>query len=131
MTDKQKKYWDKIMNILNNPENEDIIWIQDLCALVPMSTVNFYELFQKDSNEFNAIKELLEKNRIALNKFTTKILKSQAENESTTAAIYLNKISQSKEQKEHMQELKEQETAEKPAPISVNFVLKNKEDENH
>lgn len=61
MTDKQQKYWAKIMNILNNPENEDIIWISDLCALVPMSTVNFYALFQKDTNEFNTIKELLEK----------------------------------------------------------------------
>lgn len=126
MTDKQQKYWDKIMNVLNDPENEDIIWISDLCALVPMSTVNFYEVFPKDSYEFNAIKEILEKNRIALNKFTTKILKNQAENESTTAAIYLNKISQSKEQKEHMQELKEQETTEKPAPITINFNSKKK-----
>ena len=126
MTDKQQKYWDKIMTVLNDPENEDIIWISDLCALVPMSTVNFYEVFPKDSNEFNTIKEILEKNRIALNKFTTKILKNQAENESTTAAIYLNKISQSKEQKEHMQELKEQETTEKPAPITINFNSKKK-----
>lgn len=126
MTDKQQKYWDKIMNVLNDHENKDIIWISDLCALVPMSTVNFYEVFPKDSNEFNTIKEILEKNRIALNKFTTKILKNQAENESTTAAIYLNKISQSKEQKEHMQELKEQETTEKPAPITINFNSKKK-----
>lgn len=126
MTDKQQKYWDKIMNVLNDPDNEDIIWISDLCALVPMSTVNFYEVFPKDSYEFNTIKAILEKNRIALNKFTTKILKNQAENESTTAAIYLNKISQSKEQKEHMQELKEQETTEKPAPITINFNSKKK-----
>lgn len=126
MTDKQQKYWDKIMNVLNDPDNDDIIWISDLCALIPMSTPSFYDFFPKGTDEFNTIKAILEKNRIALNKFTTKILKNQAENESTTAAIYLNKISQSKEQKEHMQELKEQETTEKPAPITINFNSKKK-----
>ena len=126
MTDKQQKYWDKIMNVLNDPENEDIIWISDLCALISIDTTTFYYQFPKDSNEYNAIKAILDKNRIKLHKFTTKILKNQAENESTTAAIYLNKISQSKEQKEHMQELKEQETTEKPAPITINFNSKKK-----
>lgn len=129
MTDKQQKYWAKIMNILNNPENEDIIWISDLCALIPLSTQRFYELFTVDSDEYDTIKSTLEKNRVALNRISTKNLKDQSESGITTASIYLNKITQSREQKEHMQELKEQETAEKPAPISVNFVLKNKEDD--
>ena len=127
MTDNQQKYWDKIMSILSDPENSVIFWVSDLCALIPLSTQQFYNLFPATSDEFDTIKAILEKNRINLNKSVVGDLVNQSNNGQTTASIYLNKITQSKEQKEHMQELKEQETTEKPAPISVNFLIKNKE----
>ena len=126
MTDNQQKYWDKIMSILSDPENSVIFWVSDLCALIPLSTQQFYNLFPTTSDEFDTIKAILEKNRINLNKSVVGDLVNQSNNGQTTASIYLNKITQSKEQKEHMQELKEQETTEKPAPISVNFLIKNK-----
>jgi len=129
MTDNQQKYWDKIMSILSDPENSVIFWVSDLCALIPLSTQQFYNLFPTTSDEFDTIKAILEKNRINLNKSVVGDLVNQSNNGQTTASIYLNKITQSKEQKEHMQELKEQETTEKPAPISVNFLIKNKEND--
>lgn len=124
---KKKDYYDKLMAVLENPANSDIIWVQDLCAMIPISTRTFYEYFPPESNEFHTIRGLLENNRIALHRFATNGLKDQVANGSTSAAIYLNKITQSREQKEHMLDLQDQQQTEKIEPPSVNFIKKDEQ----
>lgn len=123
--EKKQDYYNKLMAVLENPANSDIIWVQDLCAMIPISTMTFYSFFPSDSSEFYAMKGILEKNRIALHRFSTKGLQDQVANGSTSATIYLNKITQSREQKEHMLDLQDQQQTEKVEPPSVNFIQKD------
>jgi hypothetical protein len=47
-------------------EKNKLFFIEDIIAYLPCSKPTFYEHFQVDSNEFNELKEMLEKNRVEL-----------------------------------------------------------------
>ena len=41
-----------------------LFFIEDIVSFLPISKPTFYDFFKPDSNEFNDIKDLLEKNRV-------------------------------------------------------------------
>lgn len=43
-----------------------LFFIEDIVSYLPCSKPTFYDFFPPDSNELNALKELLEKNRVEL-----------------------------------------------------------------
>lgn len=45
-------------------EKKKLFFIEDVITLLPISKQTFYEFFKVDSNELDAIKELLDKNKI-------------------------------------------------------------------
>jgi len=45
-------------------EENNLFFIEDIVAFIPCSKPTFYEHFPVDSNELNALKELLDKNKV-------------------------------------------------------------------
>ena len=45
-------------------EKHKLFFIEDIVSFLPISKPTFYDFFKPDSNEFNDIKDLLEKNRV-------------------------------------------------------------------
>ena len=41
-----------------------LFFVEDIVSFLPISKPTFYDFFKTDSNEFNDIKDLLEKNRV-------------------------------------------------------------------
>jgi hypothetical protein len=46
-------------------KNNELFFIEDIVAYLPISKPTFYEFFPVDSNEFNTLKELLEANKVS------------------------------------------------------------------
>ncbi len=51
---------------LREAEKNKLFWIEDVCAFVGVSKPTFYDYFPVDSNELNAIKNTLTKNKIQI-----------------------------------------------------------------
>jgi hypothetical protein len=47
-------------------KDNKLFFIEDIVALLPISKPTFYEFFKVDSNEFNELKELLDRNRVEI-----------------------------------------------------------------
>ncbi len=47
-------------------KENNLFFIEDIIAYLPISKPTFYEFFSVDSNELNDLKELLEHNRVSL-----------------------------------------------------------------
>lgn len=47
-------------------EKNKLFFVEDIVSLLPISKPTFYEYFQLDSNEFNTLKEMLDKNRVEI-----------------------------------------------------------------
>lgn len=58
--DKNKLY----KQALKIAEEKKCFFIEQLVSLMPISKPTFYDYFKIDSNEFNAIKDILDKNKV-------------------------------------------------------------------
>ncbi|HAT81196.1 MAG TPA: hypothetical protein DCS17_07370 [Flavobacterium sp.] len=67
----------------------DLIFIEDVCAYIGINKTTFYNHFKLDSNDFNELKELLEKNKIATK---LDIRKTWRERKSETGLMALYKL---------------------------------------
>lgn len=47
-------------------EKNKLIFVEDVCAYIGISKPTFYDHFKVDSNDFNFLSDLLEKNKISL-----------------------------------------------------------------
>lgn len=47
-------------------EKNKLFFVEDIVALLPVAKPTFYDFFPPDSNELNAIKEMLDKNRVEI-----------------------------------------------------------------
>ena len=45
-------------------EKHKLFFIEDIISFLPITKPTFYDYFKVDSNEFNELKELLDKNKI-------------------------------------------------------------------
>lgn len=62
----KKKLYKTAINTLK--DDNEIVFIEDLCICMAISKPTFYEHFPVDSNELNEIKELIQKNKTNLKK---------------------------------------------------------------
>lgn len=124
---KAQKKFEQICEFLKSPKGKKTIWVTDLCAWMLMSKQLFYDYFPVDSDHFDRIKELLEHNRINLHTSTTDNLIMQSDSGNTVATIYLNKMTSSKEQKEHMAQQEKQIDQAPPTIPDLNFVERKKD----
>ena len=65
-------------------EKHSLYFIEDVVAYIPCDKTTFYRLFPKDSNEYNSIKDSLEKNRI-----NTKVSMRKKWNDSDNATLQM------------------------------------------
>ena len=47
-------------------EKNKLFFVEDIVSLLPIAKPTFYDFFPPDSNELNAIKEMLDKNRVEI-----------------------------------------------------------------
>ena len=57
----RKKIFEQAKEVI---EKHKLFFIEDIVSFLPISKPTFYDFFKTDSNEFNDIKDLLEKNRV-------------------------------------------------------------------
>ena len=57
----RKKIFEQAKEVI---EKHKLFFIEDIVSFLPISKPTFYDFFKPDSNEFNDIKDLLEKNRV-------------------------------------------------------------------
>ena len=68
--DKDKIYEDAVKAIKEN----NLFFIEDIVSMVSCSKPTFYDFFKVDSNELNALKDMLDSNKIAMKvKLRTKL----------------------------------------------------------
>lgn len=94
--DKNKIFEQSKEIIINDP---DIIFIEDVIAELPCSKPCFYELFPVNSNEFNNIKELIDKNKIAIKKT---LRRKWSLTDNATLQLSLYKLAATKEEREFL-----------------------------
>jgi hypothetical protein len=121
----REKYLKAILDHLESEEGKDTIWVKDLCSVVGISKECFYSHFPVGSDFYDNIKEKLEKNRVQMHNFITKVLKNQAQDGSASAAIYLHKMTQCQEAKEHMNNTEDKVSDTNIPPINVTIVNKS------
>jgi len=84
---------------LKEVDKNKLIFIEDLIAYLGISKPTFYSYFKVGSNEFNSIKELIDKNKINIKVgLRSKWYKS----ENTTAQIALYKLCANEEELERL-----------------------------
>ena len=57
----RKKIFEQAKEVI---EKHKLFFVEDIVSFLPISKPTFYDFFKTDSNEFNDIKDLLEKNRV-------------------------------------------------------------------
>ena len=57
----RKKIFEQAKEVI---EKHKLFFVEDIVSFLPISKPTFYDFFKPDSNEFNDIKDLLEKNRV-------------------------------------------------------------------
>lgn len=67
----------------------NLIFIEEIVAFLPITKPTFYEFFKTESNEFNTLKDLLDQNKV---KTKTKLRKNWAESENATLNVSLYKL---------------------------------------
>lgn len=114
------------------------IFIEHLVAELPCSKPTFYEYFPVDSNEFNAIKEIIERNRVTIK---SSMLRKWYNSNNATLQIGLMKLIATEEEA-HRLNGSRQETklsgevtthveVTKPVSIIVNGLPKSLEEVSH
>jgi len=100
---------------LKEVDKNKLIFIEDLIAYLGISKPTFYSYFKVGSNEFNSIKELIDKNKINIKVgLRSKWYKS----ENTTAQIALYKLCANEEELERLNN-KEKVAAEEMPKIEI------------
>lgn len=59
----RKKIYQQALELI---EKKKLFFIEDVVTLLPCDKTTFYRFFQVESNEYNTIKELLDKNKIEI-----------------------------------------------------------------
>jgi len=70
-------------------EKHSLIFIEEIVAFLPCDKTTFYKYFKVDSNELNALKSMIEANKVSLK---TKIRKKLAEGDKAAELIALYKL---------------------------------------
>ena len=82
-------------------KKSNLIFVEDVCAYIGISKPTFYEHFQVDSDDFNELKDLLEKNKI---KIKVDIRRMWFERKSDTGLMALYKLCSTAEEHKKLQQ---------------------------
>ena len=78
-----------------------LIFIEDICAMIGISSPCFYDHFQKDSDDFNELRSLLDENKISLK---VSLRKKWFESDNATTQMALYKLCSTKEEHKKLQQ---------------------------
>jgi len=82
-------------------EKNKLIFVEDVCAYIGISKPCFYDHFKVDSNDFNELSEILEKNKIQLK---TAIRKKWFDSDRDTGLMALYKLCSTPEEHKKLQQ---------------------------
>jgi hypothetical protein len=82
-------------------EKNKLIFVEDICAYIGVSKPCFYDHFRPDSNDFNELSEMLEKNKIALK---VGMRKKWYDSENATMQMALYKLCSTAEEHKKLQQ---------------------------
>ena len=119
--DKEKIYNDSLKLI----EEKNLLFVEDLLALIPISKPTFYDYYKIDSNELNTIKAKLEENKVS----QKLLLRSKwYESENPTIQIALMKIISSDTEAHRLNGTKtENHSTHTIKPFDINSLYADKE----
>ena len=78
-----------------------LIFIEDICAMIGISTPCFYDHFPKDSSDSNELRRLLEENKISLK---VALRKKWYDSDNATTQMALYKLCSTKEEHKKLQQ---------------------------
>lgn len=109
-------------------DKQELLFVDDIIALLPCAKSTFYTKFPEGSDYLNKIKEIIDRNRVTLK---VGLRKKWRDSDSATLQLALYKLLANPQELAALTNYRQDESENVPqAPILVNFVLKNKENEN-
>jgi hypothetical protein len=108
-------------------DKHKLLFVDDIIALLPCAKSTFYTKFPEGSDYLNKIKEIIDRNRVTLK---VGLRKKWHDSDNATLQLALYKLLANPQELAALTNYRQDESENVPqAPISVNFVLKNKEDD--
>jgi hypothetical protein len=99
-----------------------LIFIEEVVSFLPISKPTFYEYFPVDSNDFNALKDLLNTNRVDIK---VKLRNKWAESENPTLQISLYKLTSSEEELRRLSVAKQEVSGNEGQDLKFNISVTN------
>jgi len=99
-----------------------LIFIEEVVSFLPISKPTFYEYFPVDSNDFNALKDLLNTNR---GDIKVKLRNKWAESENPTLQISLYKLTSSEEELRRLSVAKQEVSGNEGQDLKFNISVTN------
>ena len=116
MAYKTKELYDKAINLA---EKNKCFFVEQLISFLPCSKPTFYDHFKIDSNEFNNIKDILEKNRVDVK---SALYNKWFKSDNPTLQIALYKTICTNDEREKLsQNYQKEEEKKKDTTITFNF----------
>jgi len=111
----KKKLFNEALDIVT--KSSMIIFIEDIVAMLPCDKTTFYRHFPIDCNEYNELKDKIEKNKIAIkNNLRGKWYKDN----NFSAQIALYKLCSNKQELEALSMVKNNDTDDKEIKVQIN-----------
>ena len=108
-------------------DKNKLIFVEDICAYIGISKPTFYDHFKVDSDDFNELTDMLEKNKIQLK---TAIRKKWFDSDRDTGLMALYKLcSTPEEHKKLQQNYTDVTSADKPVRAAIIFRDYNPEED--
>lgn len=99
-----------------------LIFIEEVVSFLPISKPTFYEYFPVDSNDFNALKDLLNTNRVDIK---VKLRNKWLESENPTLQISLYKLTSSEEELRRLSVAKQEVSGNEGQDLKFNISVTN------
>jgi hypothetical protein len=99
----------------------NLIFIDDICAMIGISVPCFYDHFKVDSNDFNELRSLLDENKISLK---VSMRKKWADSDNATMQMALYKLCSTPEEHKKLQQNYIEATGSDGTPLMNTIVFK-------
>jgi hypothetical protein len=117
MANDRNKIFEQAKSVI---EEHDLVFIEEIVSYLPISKPTFYDYFPIGSNEINALKELLEDNKI---KTKASLRKNWATVENPTLQITLYKLLSNAEEERKLSIVKQEISGPEGRPIETTVNL--------
>jgi len=114
----QKEIFNKALKVITK---NNLYFIEDVVAFLPCDKTTFYRFFEVESNEYNAIKELLDQNRINAK---VGLRKKWNDSDNATLQIGLYKLIGSEDERKKLNSAYIDQKTEHTGEITITRVIK-------